>query len=110
MVQVYEELFDVRAKWRRIGLKLGLHPGTLDAIEQRQADRLEAVLLDWLRVTKGATWKQLIDALQSALVGEIQLAEKLELKYCSPGKTCVIRCGCCTGAGMEHLFYNMHCV
>ncbi len=91
LVHVYEELFYVRAKWRPIGLKLGLDPGTLDAIEQRQAnphDRLEAVLLDWLRVTKGATWEQLIDALQSALVREIKLAEKLELKYRyrSPGK------------------------
>ncbi len=86
---VYEALFEVRAKWRPIGLKLDLTPGTLDAIEQAKAnpsDRLEAVLLHWLRVTVGATWKQLIDALRSALVGEIQLAEKLELKYCSPGK------------------------
>ena len=91
LVHVYEELFYVRAKWRPIGLKLGLDPGTLDAIKQGQAnphDRLEAVLLDWLQVTKGATWEQLINALQSALVREIKLAEKLELKYryCSPGK------------------------
>ena len=80
----------MRAKWRPIGLKLGLTPGTLDAIEQeksKMSNRLEAVLLDWLRVTIGATCReQLIDALRSALVREIQLAEKLELKYCSPGK------------------------
>ena len=83
-------LFEVRAKWRRIGLELELAPGTLDAIEQAKAnpsDRLEAVLVDWLRgATAATTWKQLIDALRSAPVGEIQLAEKLELKYCSPGK------------------------
>ncbi len=74
----------MRAKWRPIGLKLELTPGTLDAIEQAKANPLEAVLVHWLRVTVGATWKQLIDALRSAPVGEIQLAEKLELKYCSP--------------------------
>ena len=78
----------MRAKWRPIGLELRLTPGTLEAIEQEKSktsNRLEAVLLDWLRVTRGASWKQVIDALRSALVGEIQLAEKLELKYCPPG-------------------------
>ncbi len=85
---IYGALFEVRAKWRPIGLELRLTPGTLDAIEQDKSNtsnRLEAVLLHWLRVTRGATWKQVIDALRSALIGEIQLAEKLELKYCSPG-------------------------
>ena len=88
MDTVCEELVEVRAKWRPIGLKLGLTSGTLAAIEQEKSktfDRLEEVLLDWLRVTIGASWKQVIDALRSALVREIQLAEKLELKYCSPG-------------------------
>ncbi len=86
---VYGALFEVRAKWRRIGLELGLTPGTLDAIEQRKinpSDRLEAVLLDWLRGATAATWEQVIDALRSALVGAIQLARKLELKHCPPGK------------------------
>ena len=85
---IYGALFEVRAKWRPIGLELRLTPGTLEAIEQEKSktsNRLEAVLLDWLRVTRGASWKQVIDALRSALVGEIQLAEKLELKYCPPG-------------------------
>ena len=85
---IYGALFEVRAKWRPIGLELSLTPGTLDAIEQMKinpSDRLEAVLLHWLRVTRGASWKQVIDALRSALVDEIQLAEKLELKYCPPG-------------------------
>ncbi len=87
---IYRALFEVRAKWRRIGLELDLTPGTLDAIEQAKAnpsDRLEAVLVDWLRgATAATTWKQLIDALRSAPVGEIQLARKLELEHCSPGK------------------------
>ncbi|XP_064385878.1 uncharacterized protein LOC135334573 isoform X2 [Halichondria panicea] len=87
LIDLYGALFEARAKWRPIGLELRLTPGTLDAIEQMKinpSDRLEAVLLHWLRVTRGASWKQVIDALRSALVGEIQLAEKLELKYCPP--------------------------
>ncbi len=70
-------LFEVRAKWRRIGLELELTPGTLDATEQAKtnpSDRLEAVLVDWLRGATTATWKQLIDALRSAPVREIRLA------------------------------------
>ena len=89
-----EELAKVRTKWREIGLKLRLTPGTLDEIKQeksKSSDQLEAVLLHWLRVTIGASWKQLIDALRSALVCEIRLAERLELKYCySPGNFLII--------------------
>ncbi len=80
---IYGALFEVRAKWRPIGLELGLTPGTLDAIEQRKinpSDRLEAVLLNWLQVTRGATWEHLIDALRSA-TGAIQLARQLELEH-----------------------------
>ncbi len=86
---IYGALFEVRAKWRPIGLELGLTPGTLDAIEQMKinpSDRLEAVLLDWLRGATAATWEQLIDALRSVLVGANQLAEKLELEHSFPGK------------------------
>ncbi len=93
MGTVCEELVEVKAKWRLIGLKLRLTPGTLDEIEQEKSkpsDRLEAVLLHWLRVTTGASWEQVIDALRSALVVEIRLAEKLELKYCPPGNCLII--------------------
>ncbi len=85
---VYETLYEVRAKWRPIGLKLGVTTGTLDSIEQEKikpSDRLQAVLLYWLQVTIGATWGHLIDALRSAPVGEIVLARQLEQKHFSPG-------------------------
>ena len=85
---IYGALFEVRARWQPIGLELRLTPGTLEEIEQvkiNPSDRLMAVLLNWLRGTT-ATWKLLIVALQSAPVGATQLARKLELKYCSPGK------------------------
>ena len=80
---VYKELFDVRAKWRRIGIELNLTPGTLDAIRQMESDpaeRLERVLLEWMN--KGsATWRELVDTLYSVPVGETKLAELLEQKY-----------------------------
>ena len=85
---VYKELFEARAKWRRIGLELNLTPGTLDAIEQRNAipgDRLERVLIEWLNKGTG-TWRELVDALFSVPIGEINLAKQLEQKYCSEGK------------------------
>ena len=77
----------MRAKWRRLGIELDLTPGTLDAIQQRYPepeDRLERVLLDWLN--RGtATWRQLVEALWSCLVGETLLAQKLRNRYCPTG-------------------------
>ena len=84
---VFKELFQVRAKWRRLGLELDLTPGTLDSIELRHsdpADQLERVLLEWFK--KGsATWRQLVEALWSTPVGEVKLARDLEEKYCQKG-------------------------
>ena len=84
---VYKELFEVRAKWRRLGLELDLTPGTLDAIEQRHLtpeERLERVLLEWLN-RGSATWRQLVEALWSGPVSETKLAQNLEGTYCQKG-------------------------
>ena len=84
---IYKELFEIRAKWRRLGLELDLTPEILDAIQQRYPeaeDRLERVLLEWLN--KGtATWKQLVEALWAVPVGETKLAKDLEGKHCQQG-------------------------
>ena len=84
---MYKELFKVRPKWRRIGIELGLTPDTLDAIEQRYhnpEDRLERTLFEWLK--KGsATWRQIVEALFSCVVGETMLSQELEEKYCQKG-------------------------
>ena len=50
--EVINAVYEVRAKWRRIGIQLNLTPGTLDAIEIEHSlvsDRFEKVLSDWLR-------------------------------------------------------------
>lgn len=81
-------MFEVRAKWRGIGLELGLTPGTLSSIEQSHADpkdRLYQVLSEWL--AKGAAmWRHLIAALWSVPVGETKLAESVKKQYCPQGK------------------------
>ena len=85
---VLKELFVIRPKWRHLGLELDITPSTLDAIEQEYSaleDRLERVLLEWLK--KGsATWKMLVeDTLLSPLIGEIMLAQRLRERYCPRG-------------------------
>ncbi len=77
---IYKDVFEARAKWRRIGLELGLTAGTLDGSHSITEDQLERVLLEWLN-TGSATRQQLIDALFSAPVGESRLSGELERKY-----------------------------
>ena len=84
---IYKELFELRAKWRRIGMELDLTPGTLDAFEYQYTnpdDLLERVLLEWLKKER-ANWTQLVGALRSVPVGETKLARQLEEKYCQKG-------------------------
>ena len=82
-------MFDVRAKWKQLGLQLNILPGTLNAIEQKckgnPDDCLYEILNDWL--SKGeATWEQLVTALEQGTVGESRLADKLEMEHCKQGE------------------------
>ena len=73
----------MRSKWRRLGLELDLAPGTLDAIERERPqldDRLERVLHEWLN-SGSATWRQLVEVLESYIVNENNLAGKLRERY-----------------------------
>ena len=82
-----EALFEVRAKWDDVGVSLEVDDGTLDAIRAQYADpkdRLREMLRKWLR-SKHPTWKLLIEALRSPIVGEARLADTLEKRYVSPG-------------------------
>ena len=85
--EVINAVYEVRAKWRRIGIQLNLTPGTLDAIEIEHSlvsDRFEKVLSDWLRAGS-ASWENLVIALWSTPVGEIKLAKQLGQKHCPQG-------------------------
>ena len=80
-----EELLDVHTNWYHLGLQLKQNFGTLDGIRERfpdPRDQLLEMLKFWLRTADKPSWKTLTDALRSRNVGESQLADDLETKYC----------------------------
>ena len=83
LVVVQEELYNVRPHWYNLGLKLGLKPGALDAIKtQCSGDEcFRETLKDYLKTTT-PSWRALVEALRSPTVGQLQLAEEVEQKYC----------------------------
>ena len=78
--RVQEAVWDARAKWYNIGLKLGINPGTLDTIKGNNDnidDRFRAMLSTWLKmVDPRPTWEALAEALRSPTVGCEELAER----------------------------------
>ena len=81
---VLEAVWEARAKWYNIGLKLGISVGTLDSINktanQNPDDCITAVIKDWLKNGKPKpTWAAVAKALKSPMVGCGHLAEQLAL-------------------------------
>ena len=87
LLNVMEELADVRAKWYNIGLGLGLSVGTLDGIKADHSnisDCLREALKTWLKThLPPPTWSKVVEALRTKTVDEARLAAHLEQKYCS---------------------------
>ena len=87
LLNVMEELANVRAKWYNIGLGLGLDVGTLNSIEtehSNNSDCLRETLTTWLKAyPPPPTWSKVVDTLRTKTVGEARLATDLECKYCS---------------------------
>ena len=76
----------IPAKWRSVGIQLGLPSGTLDSIEKNNAgkpqaclDSFEQVFFTWERQGPPSpyTWEAIIDVLRAPAVGEIALADEL---------------------------------
>ena len=89
--RVYNLLFQVKAKWRDIGLQLGVNVNSLDNIQSEvsyrdDGQRLMQMLSEWLRnVTEPRpSWPRLVDALRSEPVREGKLADKVKRRHC-PG-------------------------
>ena len=83
--QVMEEVLDVSVQWYHLGVQLKVRTGTLDNIQAQFPDpkrQLLEMLKTWLTTSDNTTWKTLIAALRSPLVGASQLADVLETKYC----------------------------
>ena len=87
---VLGEVLDVSADWYDLGLQLKVRTGTLDNIRAdftAAKHRLREMLKAWLTTGDNPSWKILIDALKSRMVGASQLAAALEKMYCPIGRT-----------------------
>jgi len=90
LVCVMEEILDVSADWYDLGLQLKVSIGTLDNIWASftaAKHQLREMLKVWLTTGDNPSWKTLIDALRSRMVGASQLAAALETKYCPVERT-----------------------
>ena len=82
---VIEAVWEARSKWYNIGLKLGISPGTLDAIKganQNPDECFTDMIKDWLNNGKPRpTWAAMTEALESRMVGYGDLAKKLVVSH-----------------------------
>ena len=87
---VLEEVLDVAAQWYNLGLKLKVRTGRLNCIRTEfisPEDQLREMLNAWLTTGDNPSWKTLIDALRSPMVGATHSAVVLEAKYCPVERT-----------------------
>ena len=79
----------IPAKWRHVGIQLGLSPGNLDNIQGQNAGKpdpnlesFEKVFTQWkLLIPSPYTWSTIISVLQTPAVGEARLADSLAMKH-----------------------------
>ena len=75
--------------WRSVGIQLGLSNITLDSIEEKMAgkphaflDSFEQVFTTWEQQGPSPyTWNTIIEVLRQPAVGELALADQLELQH-----------------------------
>jgi len=75
----------VSADWYDLGLQLKVMVGTLNSIRadfSAPKHQLREMLNAWLTTGDAPSWRTLIAALRSRMVGASQLAAALEAKYC----------------------------
>ena len=86
-----QELTGVERNWEKIGLGLGLEEYHLSRIRAKHStshncmgEMLRFWLLNLVPQPDGfiPTWRNIVDALRSPRVGDPQLADQLEAKYC----------------------------
>jgi len=78
-------LESIRAKWYNFGLQLRVDIGILDDIAVQYSDPLDCLretLKHWLKTFPNCTWKCIVNALGSPIVGANVLALELERKHC----------------------------
>ena len=94
LLNIMEELADVRAKWYNIGLGLGLGVGTLNCIKTENSnasDCLRETLMKWLSTyPPPPAWSKVVETLKTKTVDEAKLAAELEKKYSPMQDTSVV--------------------
>ena len=78
--EVFEKVYDAQAKWKVLGLKLGVPKGELDAIEYSNSNieqKLMETLDKWLQRGRNTTWNTLAEAMGTATVGREDLKQKI---------------------------------
>ena len=81
---VLDEVIDVKAQWKVIGLQLGVSIGDLKAIGADGKDveeKLIETLTMWLQSGKNTTWKALAEAMGSKSVKHEALMRKILEKH-----------------------------
>ena len=84
LTKVFDEVYDAKAKWKVLGLKLGVAIGELEAIESVGSNidnKLMTTLAKWLQSGKNGTWKDLAEAMGADTVGREDLKQTLLEKY-----------------------------
>ena len=82
---VMKELNVLQKKWRIIGEELGVRKYVLDDIARTDYSKPENRLREVLRkrvVRQATSWGDIIAVLRTLRVGQSQLADQLEAKYC----------------------------
>lgn len=80
-----EYLQSIRANWYNFGLQLKVNIGILDGIADQYSNPLDCLhetLKHWLKTSSNCTWKCIVNALSSSIVGANALALEIERKYC----------------------------
>lgn len=81
LAAIQNYLVKITDKWIDIGIQLEMDPDYLESLNKNKKssskDKLRQMVLTWLK-GDGPTWKALCDALKSAAVDEVGVAERIE--------------------------------
>ena len=77
------DLYDVRKKWKLIGLGLGFPASELEVISGSHLDCLRCMLEEWLKkINPCPTLDSLVAVLRSRVVGEEKKALEFQERFC----------------------------
>lgn len=84
LATVLEAIWDIRNQWYNLGLLLRIPASELDSIDKDNAnigDCARSTLKFWLQNAERPTWAALVNALQSPIVGQFVVADRIQKQY-----------------------------